>query len=380
MDERVMQFRVGVMVLATLIIAAILVVLFGEAPNLMQGSYTIYIDFIEAPGVTKDTPVRKSGVLIGRVTNVQLKDQGGVRITARINSGIKIFSNEVCRISSQLLGDTYLEFYYAPHRGSAAPVTPASFTLAGDPQTPGSEPPGRGKPVEPGAILQGESAAAGLGMMREMQADLTRAIGSIAETSHNLNRVVTRFGNLLDRNETNINSILVQADQALGVIRSTFENANVLIGDPKLQANFSKAVNDAPRLLAEAREAVGQMRTSFNSFERNMQNLEQFTRPLGDNGEAIVKRLDRTMAGLDEVVGLLGQFGLAMNNPDGSLGRLIRSPDLYNNLNQAACRLNEVTQDLRPIINDARVFTDKIARHPETLGVRGALERRPGIK
>ena len=35
---------------------------------------------------------------------------------------------------------------------------------------------------------------------------------------------------------------------------------------------------------------------------------------------------------------------------------------------------------LPPIVNDARVFTDKIARHPEVLGVRGAIKKSPGIK
>jgi hypothetical protein len=34
-----------------------------------------------------------------------------------------------------------------------------------------------------------------------------------------------------------------------------------------------------------------------------------------------------------------------------------------------------MTTDLRPIINDMRVFSDKIARNPGELGVRGALRR-----
>ena len=47
---------------------------------------------------------------------------------------------------------------------------------------------------------------------------------------------------------------------------------------------------------------------------------------------------------------------------------------------QAAANVNNLTRELRPIVDDVRVFTDKIARHPEQLGVRGALDRRPGLK
>ena len=55
-------------------------------------------------------------------------------------------------------------------------------------------------------------------------------------------------------------------------------------------------------------------------------------------------------------------------------------PEVYNDLAQAANNVNRLTQDLRPIIDDVRVFTDKIARHPEQLGVRGALDRKTGLK
>ena len=62
MDERVVQFRVGVTVLASLIITGILALLFGELPSVLRGSYTVYIKFASAPGVSQDTPVRKSGI------------------------------------------------------------------------------------------------------------------------------------------------------------------------------------------------------------------------------------------------------------------------------------------------------------------------------
>ncbi len=62
------------------------------------------------------------------------------------------------------------------------------------------------------------------------------------------------------------------------------------------------------------------------------------------------------------------------------MGRLIRDPDLYEKLDRTMGNVQQLTQDLRPIISDMRVFSDKIARHPEMLGVRGALERNAGTK
>ena len=83
---------------------------------------------------------------------------------------------------------------------------------------------------------------------------------------------------------------------------------------------------------------------------------------------------------LDELLGQMAQFSRALNGSQGTLGQLINSPELYQQLSEAASNINDLTHRLQPILNDVRDFTDKIARHPEVLGVRGAIERSPGIK
>src|SRR5210317_2224493 len=107
MDDRIIQFRVGVLVVATCIITAILIVLFGELPRLASKQYTITVAFETAPGVTVDTPVLKSGILIGRVSDVKLREVDGVEVTLRIDGQQRLRQNEVCRISTGnvLLGD-----------------------------------------------------------------------------------------------------------------------------------------------------------------------------------------------------------------------------------------------------------------------------------
>ncbi len=59
---------------------------------------------------------------------------------------------------------------------------------------------------------------------------------------------------------------------------------------------------------------------------------------------------------------------------------LMNDPTLYENLNRTVTNVEELSRQLRPIVNDVRVFTDQLARHPEKIGVRGALERSDGTK
>jgi phospholipid/cholesterol/gamma-HCH transport system substrate-binding protein len=108
--------------------------------------------------------------------------------------------------------------------------------------------------------------------------------------------------------------------------------------------------------------------------------MEGVTGPLGERGPQIVERVDQSVARLDELLGIMSEFGRNLNSGQGSLGKIMNDPELYQHLNATARNLEQITCQLKPILADARVFSDKIARHPEVLGVRGAIQKSPGTK
>lgn len=109
MDPKVLQFRVGVMVLASLVLAGVLVLLFADIGTFWHPGYEIHVRLPDATGVQDGTPVRKSGVLIGRVTKVSLSDDG-VLVTMRIDKHVTLHHNETCQLRTSLLGDAELIF------------------------------------------------------------------------------------------------------------------------------------------------------------------------------------------------------------------------------------------------------------------------------
>jgi phospholipid/cholesterol/gamma-HCH transport system substrate-binding protein len=77
----------------------------------------------------------------------------------------------------------------------------------------------------------------------------------------------------------------------------------------------------------------------------------------------------------------LEELSQGLKNPDSTVNRLINDTHMYHKLDSAATNIEALTRQLRPIVDDARVFADKIARNPNRLGVQGALDkRRSGTK
>ncbi len=356
MDERVLQFKVGVTVLAMFIILAILIVAFGGIPMPWgQGQYTLFIELPQAPGIAAGTPVRKSGIRIGEVAAVEFTPEGRVLLTVEIDNHRRITRSEVCRIKGTLLGDAIVDFI--PGSG------PQSSEFLGE-----------------GDRIDGVVFSDPLEILAGLEGNLTGALDSINTAGNEAAQLARRIDALVEDNRQKIDRLIVKSETALDGVIQTMGSLDAMFGDEQVQQDMKKGLADLPKLLAEARQAVVRIHQTMATADENLENLKGLTGPLGERGEALVMTIESSFNQLDQLVGQLAIFSRAINNRTGSLGQLVHNPELYQNLNRAAVNIEKISRQLRPIIDDVRIFTDKIARDPGRLGVRGALRQPSGIK
>src|SRR5690606_21717413 len=148
-----------------------------------------------------------------------------------------------------------------------------------------------------------------------------------------------------------------------------------VLGDEDLNLRLREALQGIPRILEDAGALLVGLQQVARQAEQNLANLQGLTEPLGREGEAIVSHARRSMQQLDELFEQLVTFSIAINESEGSLGRFVRDPDLYQKILQSAENLEEFTRQLQPVVRDLRVFADKIARGPGRLST-GVLQRR----
>jgi len=371
MDDRVMQFRVGVFFLAALIATAILLALFGKLPKYI-GNYQVQVRFDNAGGITKDTPVRKSGILIGRVAEIELTDKDEkVLVTLNVQSGKTIYQNETPYITRDLLGDSAIVF--APSKEKVA----------------------RHVPIEPGAILAGEYSDDPTGLRRALQGpiDTVQNTGvALTKASEQLGAAAKRVEDILNADaQRDTRDILRDAAKSLKIVQK-------ILGDEQNQTKLAEAVSKLPDTLD------GMNRT----FARTDDMLRQFTERSGPDRKTPVERMVETiemtqrtllkfsessepgkaapadqiaaaMENIGEITDLMRTIMARIEKGEGSLGALLNDRQLYDRLNKAARNIEQVSRELRPIVEDAGVFMDKAARHPGVI-VRDAIKPGVGIK
>src|SRR5262245_7901775 len=367
MDDRVLRLRVGVVVLAAAMITAFLVARFGDLPLLGTRTYTIFVRFPRAPGVSIGTPVRISGVQIGKVSDIQLieptpADPAGVRIVTEIESKRAILDSFTCVITSaSVLGDAVVEF-----------VPPKQL------------PAGTKRIEHLTEIVNGVVASNPLEAINTIEPNLTAALTSVRTAGDEFTNTARMFNNFLGNNQDQLPRVAQKAERALDQFGVAMVNLNQIFDDPQMRADLRKSLQDLPGTINEVRTTLGKANEAFDSFKgvsdrasRNLENLENLTKPLGERGQQIVDNLDGSLANINELLEQLVTFSEGLNSRQGTLGRILHDDQLYLRLERTLINVEDITAKIKPILADVRVFTDKIARDPRQLGLKGALDRRP---
>lgn len=398
MDDRRLEFGVGVLVLAAIGVAIILMFIFGAYPVLLKKEYPITANFPTVAGIGVDTPVVKFGYPIGRVTKILLVADG-VDVMMMIDAKYPIQKDEIPQIGTQRLvtGESRIEFVKANERQllelfdgkvNAPPdnvLQPTEAALA------------REYVPEGGYYVKVTGAVASdpFSVLLSLEDEFRTTLKSIEQAGQSVDSLAsqleTNVKTIFDGNGSEIQNIAQQTTQTLEQFRSTVGQVEEILRDTQMKEKLKASLERFPLLLDDAQETMHVAQRALQSFEtvggsvnetvksvdRTVRNIERFTTPLADNSDELVASVMQSLSNLDKVLVQVAYFSEQLNDGDGTIKRLIEDDELYWQVRRIAGNIETLSAKIRPIVDDARVFADKIARDPGTLGVRGALNRRP---
>jgi phospholipid/cholesterol/gamma-HCH transport system substrate-binding protein len=424
MNEQSLRFRIGVFVLSAMILLAVLIILFGRFPTIFKGkSQRYYIEFDYAPGVAVNTPVRRSGVRIGQVEKVELDDNTGkVVVTIVLDPPHVLFQgDQPTLIHGALSGDTTIDIVPPPEKEPAervdkqvGEIQPVGFQAAqqaaGQAAPEANQPPPARTPAEPGTKFKGVTQTDVAGILNEMSKLTPPAREAFAEMRRTLESY-DRLTPLMQETLREIRDLAKASREVVPELRRTNEEIQVTsrnwarLGERldillrtneeklvKTLDNFSDTMVRVGNVFNEENQRnftvtlrnVSAGSKNLESLSRNtdelLRDLRQASKPLAERSGTILKNLDESTERLNQTLAETRDLLRAVNQSDGTLRRFLSDPDLYNNLTQAACMLTRALPRVDRILKDVEVFADKIARHPESLGIGGAVSPSSGLK
>ncbi len=285
------EIKIGLTIVIAMLIAVVGFRLMQDIP-LFRPSLQLYTVFDRVDGVTPGSTVYMSGVKIGSVNRVRLEGPDSVVVVMNISytDGIPVESKAVIE-SSDLIGGKHIAIY----------------------------PSGKNEMIPDGGYLEGvydRGPIEGLEEFAgEMKPDIRRGTGSLAELLGEIEELLKEGGR-------------EHVEQTLGSLSRSSGQINRLLqerGD-----DLEKSIISLQNIMANLDTLSSGRESQLDSL---LMNLETTSRELGV--------VSHELGGVSTELHLMMQH---INKGEGTLGKLIQDPSLYENLDSLAVNLNNLSR------------------------------------
>jgi len=308
MNERTRNIIVGITLVVGVVGVAVMLLLFGYARVVFDRGYPLTVQLSAAGGLGEESRVMLSGIDIGSVRTIELMDPptAGVQVVAQIRPDIRLPRDTRATIAApMLLGGSATLVLDLSHLSSehAQDLLPTDGTavLVGEVPEPLTK---QLKNMFSGPAEQFERVAVTLEKLSTEWVEVGRNVNLLIEP---------RSPEQVDRQEVlgNLSSLLTRADLRLKELAPVLTGIDRWANDDELREQIKSAAADASQL---AKRYV-----------------------------AVADDLAGTIASLHEAID-------QARTGQGTVGKLLNDPALYNNLNDAAERLSQAVTELRLLI------------------------------
>lgn len=326
MRETIRNFSIGAVSIAGLGGLATLLLLFGELSTVLERRYPVEVALNAAGGLRQGSLVTLHGVPIGLIETVGISTDDArypVRVRAVVDTSIRIPDPSVPSVEASLLGS-----------GARLELQPSGLHDSGRWHEASQVPLlyGEYKPIDQKLI---DALDARLESVRGTLTNFDEFVKTYTTLGRNLNEIVQPLDAESADAETNLRTTVARLNKALSGADEAIALARQWLGDEALRADVKGAVTKANELISRSVDAV-------NVIGGLAANLDA-------DREALVRELiqvfDEASGALQDVRSLLAQASTG----SGTIGKLLRDAQLYDNLADTAKRLQSAMSAIQAV-------------------------------
>lgn len=308
MNEASRNTLVGLTTLGCIAGLCYMIWLFGGADAWTSKHYAIRIDQAQTGGLGLGSRVRLNGLDIGYVDGVNLKPNpaDGVELRCSIEYDVRLPEGVVANVSSNLLGSGGALDLVIPSTATVDELLPRDGT----------------------AVVSGTANT----LLDRLESDLRAQFQSFNET--------------LEEATSFIKESKTFVKQAQGLL----EERNIQdVDEGRVAANLHTVVTRFDSRLMEIREVLGHVNSLISGVDElvNDKKINESVRKTINGAQQLVNRHIAVADNLSRTVDELNHLVEDARAGDGTVGKLIKDPALYNSIEDAAGVLSDVLKELK---------------------------------
>ena len=304
------QLKVGILVIATLLLA-----IFGynfiKGQDIFKKSKLYYTKFKEIGDLTVSSPVKIKGLVVGTVASITESGPNldEIVIGLEMKKNINIGKNSLAFVNTSILGVSTIEIKLANGSG---------FYILGD------------------TIL----SSSGPKILEDLQKKLNPIIAKVDNSLGHLDTLMVNANSVITNNlKANLEASLQNVTRLTNQLTTTAKNLESLINAQtgtitasitNLKTFSGNLNNNNPNL----NTIVANLKTTTDNFKEISTNVKNL-------------KLDATLAKVNTAIDELGLTLKNVNNPNGSVGKLLNDKLLYDRVNNTIRSVNVLMDDFK---------------------------------
>jgi len=323
MKDRYRDAVIGIAAIAGVMACIAMLLAFGSLRELSRDAYDVTIRLNRAGGLRYGSQITLDGVPIGVVESValELEETNPVRLTCRLDEWVRIPVDHLVQVETALIGGgTRLSILSIDPEGGRAVFMPGDV------------------PVLAGEFLSlDESLIRALDSKMLPVTESFKEVGTLAAVYGDLGRRLNEMVGADPSDEEGLAASVIRINRTLAEAERAFNIAGDWLGDEQLREDAKQAVFKANLFIeraADAAVAAGELATELG------REAPAFMVRLASTADAV----DATLADVRKVIGKAG-------TGEGTVGKLLNDPTLYNDLDDAARRLDATLATLATLID-----------------------------
>ena len=321
------ELKIGIMAVAALLIAAVLIVTLGAESGFFWQRYNLKVKFANAGGVQEGSSVRLGGVAVGAVTEMRFvgsevemdlelrkEMQDKVRTTSRASIGsVSLLGEGAVDITASTTGEPIPEGGYIPSLPAAPQLADVTAQAS------------KGI-TELTLLLEGVRGGRGtIGKMmtdEQLYADLQQLTASAKAVTDGLATGKGTLGQLLNNPESarQLEASMRNLTAITNKINSGQGSLGQLMNDPALAKNLTGVTANFESLSAKINQGQGTMGKLMNE-------------------DVLYQRLNAVTTNLEVLT-------TRLNQGQGTMGQLMNDKQLYENLNRTITEMQSLIANI----------------------------------